>query len=118
MMASEASHKMSTDNVQQGYVKWFIMKKQEHLERDKEMTSLRHENEELKSKAQKATMDHMEAIKSLNSFTQSLQSENKRLQTENSELNEECKETKLELIRVKKELRKGRINTRNYLEWT
>eukprot|EP01084_Bolivina_argentea_P041253 76117_1 len=88
-------------------------------EREREITSLRHENEELKSKAQKATMDHMEAIKSLNSFTQSLQSENKRLQTENSELNEECKETKLELIRVKKEsLRKVRMNTMNYLEWT
>eukprot|EP01083_Nonionella_stella_P182077 654085_1 len=59
---------------------------------------LRHENERLKSKAQKASIDHMEAIKTLDSFTQSLQAENKRLEAENSKMNEECKETKLELI--------------------
>eukprot|EP01083_Nonionella_stella_P106808 308573_1 len=41
-----------------------------------------------------------------------------RLSNANSELNEECKETKLELIRVKTELRKAKLNTNNYLEWT
>eukprot|EP01083_Nonionella_stella_P114496 338614_1 len=61
----------------------------EHLEA---MRTTQEENEELKSKAQKATMDHMEAIKSLDAFTQSLQTEMTRLRTENSELNEECKE--------------------------
>eukprot|EP01083_Nonionella_stella_P000843 2422_1 len=55
---------------------------------------LQREIERLKSKAQKESLDHMEAIKTLNSFTQSLQAENTRLSTENSELNEECKETK------------------------
>eukprot|EP01083_Nonionella_stella_P260392 887931_1 len=81
---------------------------------------LRHENERLKSKAQKASIDHMEAIKSLDSFTQSLQAENIRLQAESSELNEEYKETKLELIRVKKENQQLKVtmNTSNYLEWT
>eukprot|EP01083_Nonionella_stella_P066279 174409_1 len=115
---------------------------------------LRHENERLKSKVQKTTIDHVEALKSLDSFTKSLQAEIARLRqehlevqkeneqlkttaekarmdhveamteitrlrTENSELNEECKETKLELIRVKKEsLRKVRMNTMTYLEWT
>eukprot|EP01083_Nonionella_stella_P015073 42191_1 len=64
---------------------------------------LRQEIERLKSKAQKESLDHMDTIKTLDSFTQSLQAENKRLKTENSDLNEECKETKLELIRVKKE---------------
>eukprot|EP01083_Nonionella_stella_P235743 828643_1 len=79
---------------------------------------LRQEIERLKSKAQKESLDHMDTIKTLDSFTQSLQAENKRLKTENSDLNEECKETKLELIRVEKELRKATVNTSNYLEWT
>eukprot|EP01083_Nonionella_stella_P153213 491935_1 len=86
---------------------------------DKEIETLRHANERLKSKSEKAIIDHMEAIKSLNSFTQSLQTQIARLQIENTRLKEEEKETHLELIRIKKDLLEHkRLDTVNYLEWT
>eukprot|EP01083_Nonionella_stella_P170818 582179_1 len=53
---------------------------------------LRHENERLKSKVQKTTIDHAKALESLDSFTKSLQAEIARLQTENNELNDSQKE--------------------------
>eukprot|EP01083_Nonionella_stella_P054256 143288_1 len=55
---------------------------------------LRHENERLKSKVQKTTIDHAKALESLDSFTKSLQAENARLRQEHLEIQKENEQLK------------------------